>query len=57
MANISDSLTPYKPQDFPQLPGSQDRYISAELQRVSLALTQAIAIIKQLDAKQVSHGW
>lgn len=54
---ISDTLAPYKPQDFPQLPGSQDRYITAELQRVSLALAQAIAVIKALDAKQVAHGW
>ncbi|UGA46790.1 hypothetical protein HU230_0012405 [Bradyrhizobium quebecense] len=54
---ISDTLTPYKPQEFPQLPGSEQRYMTAELQRVSASLAAAIAVIKQMDAKQVSHGW
>lgn len=54
---VSDTLKGYRPQDYPQLPGSQERYLVAELLRVSTALNQAVEVIKALDAKQVAHGW
>jgi hypothetical protein len=57
MANASDALIYYKPPDFPQLPGSTDRYIVAELRRLQAIIAQQNAIIKALDVKQVAHGW
>ncbi len=57
MAIASDALAYYKPQDFPTLPGSADRYIVAELRRLQLVIAQQNAIIKGLDVKQVAHGW
>lgn len=56
MANQSDILQPYKPQSFPDDPGSQARYIPNELQRVSIALRQIIQVLKQIDARLVAHG-
>ncbi len=57
MANASDALLYYKPQDFPTLPGSVDRYLVAELRRLSIVVAEQNAIIKALDVKQVAHGW
>lgn len=57
MANISDGLAYYKPADFPTLPGSTERYIVAELNRLRAIITEQNSVIKALDVKQVAHGW
>jgi hypothetical protein len=53
----SDVLRNYKPQDYPQLPGSQDRYVVAELRRIAEAIAQINSVVKKIDARLTAHGW
>lgn len=56
MTMQTDVLLPYKPQDFPTLPGSAERYLPRELQRISNTLNQIVQVMKQIDARLVAHG-
>jgi hypothetical protein len=56
MANQTDVLRPYKPQTFPSLPNSAERYLPAELQHISNSLEQIVQVMKQLDARMVAAG-
>lgn len=52
----TDSLRAYKPQDYPTLPGSQERFIPNELQRLSNSITQLIEVMKKLEARMAAAG-
>lgn len=49
-------LKPYKPQSFPTLPGSLERYIAGELPRIAASQAEIIAAMKRLEARMVAAG-
>lgn len=52
----TDSLRPYKVGDPPTLPDGDQRYLAAELQRISQSVGSIIQTMKKLEARMTAHG-
>lgn len=49
-------IKPYVPQSYPNLPGSQERYIPEELRRASAVIAQLVDAVKTLNARLNAAG-
>ena len=49
-------LKPYTPQSLPKMPGSLERFIVEELQRLASSNAEVIAAMQRLEARMVLGG-
>lgn len=58
MATHTDTagLKPYQANSYPNIEGGEARFITKELQRISAAINQLVAVAKLLEARMNTNG-
>lgn len=50
----ADNLRPYTPRDYPIIEGSEARWISDELKRISASISSIRSVLQELEARIVA---
>lgn len=58
MATHTDTtnLRPYSASSYPNIEGGEQRFFTQELQRISAATAQIVAVMKLLEARMNTNG-